>query len=559
MSDELKKKGNDAFAAGRFEEAVEHFTSGLLQDPSNAVLYSNRSAAEASIGLWESALHDAERAIEMRPDWGKGYSRRGAALLGLGQAERSVESFTRGLELEPGNAAMQQGLEQARRATAQQPSRPSFANPFNDPQLMQRLAQDPRTASYLSQPDFMAKLREMQVNPGALGQHLGDQRVMEALTAMLNINTAPTSAEEEQHQPAMHEEPAKKQKEEEAKLKEPDLTEEQREVLILKEQGTSAYKARDFPLALKHYDAAIALDPLNTSLFANKSAVLFEQGSYTECLAVCEAAVALGREQHAEFKLIGRILGRMGSCYERMGDLPAAIRYYQKALNEARNPELADKLKAAERALVQFEKAARYDPTVAEQERQQGNAAFARQDWPTAVRHYTEAIRRDEADPRAYSNRAACYLKLAAIPDGLRDAEKCIELDPVFVKGYVRKAALLAAKREWSQAISACEAGMERDTDGKNRMDFQQILSRCYAAMNSGASGPESESGLTEEERAQRAMQNPEVQAIMHDPTMRSILEQMKSDPAAIREHMRNPVVAAKMRTLAQHGIIRMQ
>lgn len=41
-------KGNAAFAAGKHEEAIEHFTEGIKVDPSNHVLYSNRSASLVS-------------------------------------------------------------------------------------------------------------------------------------------------------------------------------------------------------------------------------------------------------------------------------------------------------------------------------------------------------------------------------------------------------------------------------------------------------------------------------------------------------------------------------
>ena len=41
-------RGNAAFAAGNHEEAIKHFTEGIAIDPSNHVLYSNRSASYVS-------------------------------------------------------------------------------------------------------------------------------------------------------------------------------------------------------------------------------------------------------------------------------------------------------------------------------------------------------------------------------------------------------------------------------------------------------------------------------------------------------------------------------
>lgn len=70
--------------------------------------------------------------------------------------------------------------------------------------------------------------------------------------------------------------------------------------------------------------------------------------------------------------------------------------------------------------------------------------AFKDQDYPTAAKHYTEALARGppSVNPDAhklFSNRAACYTKLGAWDAGLKDADQCIAIKPDFVKAYVRK------------------------------------------------------------------------------------------------------------------------
>lgn len=67
--------------------------------------------------------------------------------------------------------------------------------------------------------------------------------------------------------------------------------------------------------------------------------------------------------------------------------------------------------------------------------------------YPEAVQYYNEALKRGppSVNPEAYklySNLAACYTKLGAYPEGIKAADKCIELQPSFAKGYSRKGTL---------------------------------------------------------------------------------------------------------------------
>ena len=68
----------------------------------------------------EQALTDAEHALSLRPDWAKPGGRKAAALLQLGRVGAAAEAYQRGLQLEPGNAALREGLVQAQKAQRQQ-------------------------------------------------------------------------------------------------------------------------------------------------------------------------------------------------------------------------------------------------------------------------------------------------------------------------------------------------------------------------------------------------------------------------------------------------------
>lgn len=72
---------------------------------------------------------------------------------------------------------------------------------------------------------------------------------------------------------------------------------------------------------------------------------------------------------------------------------------------------------------------------------------------------------------QTYSNRAACYTKLGALPEGLKDAEKCIELDPTFSKGYTRKGAVQFFMKEYDKAVETYQEGLKHDPQNQELLD----------------------------------------------------------------------------------------
>jgi len=158
------------------------------------------------------------------------------------------------------------------------------------------------------------------------------------------------------------------------------------------------------------------------------------------------------------------------------------------------------------------------------------------------MKHYTEAILRNPDDAILYSNRAACYQKLAEFPLALKDCETCIKLDPSFVRGYIRKGMALMALKELSKATSAFQKSLELDPNNQEALDGYR---KCMTA-----------SSVNPEEVRKQAMSDPEVQQILGDPAMRLILEQMQNDPRALQEHLKNPDIAAKIQKLLESGLI---
>ena len=151
-------------------------------------------------------------------------------------------------------------------------------------------------------------------------------------------------------------------------------------------------------------------------------------------------------------------------------------------------------------------------------------------------------------------------MKLAAIPEGLKDCEKAIQLDSKFIRAYIRKASLLYAKRDFSGCLEVCDLAASLDTENKHTTEIQSQRTKATFEIyrqQQQQSQQESQTGNEEAAIADKISKDPELAAIIGDPAMRMILQQMQTDPAAVQEHMRNPSVAAKIRKLVSSGILR--
>lgn len=155
MATEWKNKGNTELQQGNPQNAISCFTEGLKWDSSNAILYSNRSAAYAQLKDWNSALSDADQAIQCKPDWSKGYSRKGFALFKLNRYESAIATYKLALQIEPNNADLQKSLnlaEEGLKASEQNvlgeekvnKGKPSQGIPFFD----DAIKRDPNNALY---------------------------------------------------------------------------------------------------------------------------------------------------------------------------------------------------------------------------------------------------------------------------------------------------------------------------------------------------------------------------------------------------------------------------
>ncbi|XP_038214917.1 stress-induced-phosphoprotein 1 [Zerene cesonia] len=534
---QLKEKGNAALASGNFDEAIKYYTEGINFDPKNHVLFSNRSAAHAKAGNYSAALEDANKCVSLNPSWSKGYSRKGSALAYLGMHKEAIEAYEKGLELEPSNQQLAAGLAEVKKQAEEVNLRTE--------QILEKLRANPQTREWLNDPEYMNMVKKLGsgLNPynfDSLDMKMDDKRLITTISVMLGANLGspmdvdPPAPEPKPGPPPKKEEPPKPKTE--------DLPEHRRLALQEKELGNEYYKKKEFDCAIQHYNKAIEHDPTDITFLTNLAAVYFEQKEYEKCIKECEKAIEIGRENRADFKLIAKAFTRIGNAYKKMEQWKLAKTYYEKSMSEHRTPEIKTLLSEVEKRIAEEEKKAYVDPVKAEQEKELGNEYFKKGDYSTAMKHYSEAIKRNPDDAKLYSNRAACYTKLAAFDLGLKDCDQCCKLDPKFIKGWIRKGKILQGMQQHAKALNAYQKALELDPSNAEALEGYRA---CSTQLNSNP-----------EEVRKRAMSDPEVQQILRDPAMRCILEQMQQDPQALQDHLKNPDIAAKIHKLLESGLI---
>ena len=134
--EQLKGRGNEAFGAGEYGQAILHYSLCLdkaaeLPDYQNDddddevasdqvvspvslfprdMIYSNRSAAFLKLGQHDKAEQDASRALRINPDNIKANFRKGLALHASGQYAEALPILAKAYKIEPNNKQIQQAI-----------------------------------------------------------------------------------------------------------------------------------------------------------------------------------------------------------------------------------------------------------------------------------------------------------------------------------------------------------------------------------------------------------------------------------------------------------------
>lgn len=184
---------------GRWDDPIWAELTSRLQSCPSALAYARRAAHLSSLGAFESALEDCERAIALNPDSANAHRMRGIVSCELGHWEVADASFNlaQSVDYDESVSAMHAEAKRKLRAKATvppsaepnpKPEPNSRANPEPGKRPGSSAAPYPGSGSaglpFQVSPDIMAQASEILKDPAALQGLMGSPMVQEMLQAM---------------------------------------------------------------------------------------------------------------------------------------------------------------------------------------------------------------------------------------------------------------------------------------------------------------------------------------------------------------------------------------
>lgn len=181
-----------------------------------------------------------------------------------------------------------------------------------------------------------------------------------------------------------------------------------------------------------------------------------------------------------------------------------SIAMYREALLEFNDYNIKEAMKKVIAEKTKRDALAYINPEIAEEHKEKGNACFKDGNFPGAIKEFDEGLKRDPSNKFLYSNRAFAYIKLMEPTSAMKDADKALELDPLFVKAWARKGTCHQLHKEFHKAMDAFNKGLEIEPENKecaSGLHKTQMMISNSAHASSG----------NDNERMAHAMADPEI------------------------------------------------
>ena len=140
------------------------------------------------------------------------------------------------------------------------------------------------------------------------------------------------------------------------------------------------------------------------------------------------------------------------------------------------------------------------------------------------MQHYTKAIELDGTNKVYYSNRSNALVQLQKYEDALADADRTVELDPKWSRGYGRKGVALFFLARYKQAAEAYAEGLKVEPGNAS---YKEELARCQAFLFAEP--------FLKPDWAAQLQSSPMTSALMQDAKFVQKIQSVRANPMALQ------------------------
>ena len=103
-ANEWFQKGNNAFQAKEYQNAIIYYNEAIQLKPDNARAYNHRGLAKINLQDYNGAITDYNKAIQLNPDDARAYNNRGSAKNETLDYTGAIADFNKAIQLNPDDA-----------------------------------------------------------------------------------------------------------------------------------------------------------------------------------------------------------------------------------------------------------------------------------------------------------------------------------------------------------------------------------------------------------------------------------------------------------------------
>mmetsp|Transcript_3059 Transcript_3059/g.5734 ORF Transcript_3059/g.5734 Transcript_3059/m.5734 type:complete len:436 (-) Transcript_3059:154-1461(-) len=181
-AEEAKQRGNDAFRAQNWPDAIKNYEEAVKRAPTNAPIRNNLAAALCKVMDFNGAKMHVDKALELDEKYVKAYARKGDIHILMKENHKALEAYRAGLAIESNNKSC---LEGAKKVT--QMINAGTAN-MSEEEKQERAAHgmaDPEVQAILQDPVIRQVLQDFQENPNAAQQAMKDVTVSSKIEKLI--------------------------------------------------------------------------------------------------------------------------------------------------------------------------------------------------------------------------------------------------------------------------------------------------------------------------------------------------------------------------------------